>query len=161
MKYAWQHDDIIVFRQRHTKRLVEYKWSDIEKGIYNNGKYLLPQSLDKVADMFWNHYKLPVVLFESGKYYLPERNHSKALFGNLPKNDELTWHTATGIRGKRYRTSVIFKDQIEVTFWRGIFFGLDKNEDKWMNTIVMVNNKCKQIATATIEMESNNGTIIL
>ena len=147
MKYAWQHDDIIVFKQRHTKRLVEYKWSDIEKGIYNNGKLMMAECLLKVADMIFDSRGQTVVIFETGDFYLPANDRLNAIMCRLPPRMATSWHALAEVRGSKRHNLV--------------FFGLDKSKKKYANVLVLVDKNCKQIATATIEMESNNGTIIL
>ena len=147
MRYAWQHGDIIVFRQFDTKRLVEYKWSDIEKGIYNNGKLMMPDCLLKVADMIFDSRGLTVVIFETGNFYLPANGRLSETRGQLIHGLATSWHALAQVRSSKRHNLV--------------FFGLDNSKEKWENVLVLMDKKCKQIATATIEMESNNSTIIL
>ena len=136
-----------MFRQEDTKRLVEYKWSDIEKGIYNNGKLMMTDCHLKVADMFFDKRNHPVVLFETGDFYLPATNQLPEQKGQLAKGLATSWHALAEVIGTKRHNLV--------------FFGLDQSKEKWANVLVLVDKNCRQIATATIEMESKSGTIVL
>ena len=126
---------------------MEYKWSDIEKGIYNNGKLMMTDCHLKVADMFFDKRNHPVVLFETGDFYLPATNQLPRKSGQLTKGLATSWHALAEVIGTKRHNLV--------------FFGLDKSREKWSNVSAMVDKEGKQIATATIEMESNKGTIVL
>ena len=138
MRYAWQHGDIIVFRQLDTKRLVEYKWSDIEKGIYDQGKYVHSHD-DKVADACIDDQVL-AVLWENGKFQLSPT--SKVMMAESDKLVVSSWHAI-----KRLQSSDF------------IICGVNNKVTKWTNVIALVDLKGVVKSIATIEMESNDSNI--
>ena len=144
-KHAWQNGDSVMFRQVDTKRLVEYKWSDIEKGEYNNGKFVYDGD-EKVADLCFETNHRTIVLMESGSVKWSKRENQLCLDMKLNEGLATTWHSLIKVNG------------IELT--NVLVTGMKTGgEEKCSNVLVLVSKTGKQIATATIEMESNDGMI--
>ena len=137
-KYMWHDDSRLMFRVKGTKRLVEYKWSDIEKGIYDQGKYVHSHD-DKVADACIDDQVL-AVLWENGKFQLSPT--SKVMIAESDKLVVSSWHAI-----KRLQSSDF------------IICGVNNKVTKWTNVIALVDLKGVVKSIATIEMESNDGNI--
>ena len=143
-KHAWQNGDSVMFRQVDTKRLVEYKWSDIEKGEYNNGKFVYDGD-EKVADLCFETNHRTIVLMESGSVKWPKRENQLWLDMKLNEGLATTWHSLIKVNGIELRNVLVTGMKTE------------GGKGKWSNVLVLVSKTGKQIATATIEMESNEG----
>ena len=137
-KYMWHDDSRLMFRVKDTKRLVEYKWSDIEKGVYDQGKYVHSHD-DKVADACIDDQVL-AVLWMNGKFQLSPT--SKVIIAESDKLVVSSWHAI-----KRLQSSDF------------IICGMNNKVTKWTNVIALVDLKGVVKSIATIEMESNDSNI--
>ena len=139
-KYLWDDSSRLMFRETGTKRLVEYKWSDIEKGVYDQGKYVHSQALtDKVADASIDG-GVSSVLWETGRFQLSPT--SSLMMAGDGKPVVSRWHAI-----KRLKSSDV------------MICGMDNKVPKWTNVIFLVDSEGREKCIATIEMESNNGNI--
>ncbi len=135
---------MLLFRVYSNKRLVTYKWSDIEEGIYNKGVYLEPEELGKVADVAVDRQgRVAGILYESGHVKTAVGTMSKTAI-SVHRNAKTTWHSIAVVRQKTNKMLIC---------------GLNQEPTKWTHVLVMVDKQGKEIATSTIEMESNSGNI--